>query len=101
MTDIYRALGDATRRTILHQLAQGDKTQTEIVQAFAISQPAVKKHLQILLDEGLIHEQKDGKYRRYSLDRTLLRSAYQTLFEDMGYILEDQLASLQTYLRGK
>ncbi|MEH7087145.1 metalloregulator ArsR/SmtB family transcription factor, partial [Neobacillus drentensis] len=62
MPDIYRALGDATRRTILHLLAQGDKTQTEIVHAFAISPPAVKKHLQILLDEGLILEQKDGKY---------------------------------------
>lgn len=98
MMDIYRALGDSTRRTILRMLAQGDKTQSEIVQAFTISQPAVKKHLQILLDEGLISEQKHGKYRHYRLNRALLQMAYQSLFEDIGYILEDQLTGLKTYL---
>ncbi|UHA75132.1 ArsR/SmtB family transcription factor [Paenibacillus sp. 481] len=98
MTDIYRALGDPTRRTILHLLARGDKTQTEIVQSFSISQPAVKKHLQILLDEGLIREQKQGKYRLYCLERTLVQTAYQSLLDDLGYILEDQLSNLKVYL---
>ena len=56
MSDIYRALGDSTRRRIVSMLKQGDKTQKEIVEAFDISQPAIKKHLNILLEERIILE---------------------------------------------
>lgn len=45
MPNVYRALGDSTRRHNLIMLKQGSKTQKEIVEAFDISQPAIKKHL--------------------------------------------------------
>ncbi|SDG09572.1 DNA-binding transcriptional regulator, ArsR family [Paenibacillus sp. cl6col] len=101
ITDIYRVLSDPTRRTILHMLAQGDRTQSDFVQFFDISQPAVKKHLQILLEEGVISEQKQGKYRIYRLEQALLQSAYQSLLQDMGYILGDRLTRLKTFLEGE
>ncbi|NGP57341.1 winged helix-turn-helix transcriptional regulator [Paenibacillus thiaminolyticus] len=54
MTDIYRAISDPTRRQILRMTAQREYTQSEIVQAFSISQPGMKKHLAILVEENLI-----------------------------------------------
>ena len=71
MPDIYRALGDSTRRRILSMLKQGNKTQKEIVDAFDISQPAIKKHLTILLEERMISERLNGKYRIYSLNLSI------------------------------
>ncbi len=82
-------------------LAQGERTQSDFVQFFHISQPAVKKHLQILLEEGVISEQKQGKYRIYRLEHALLQSAYQSLLQDMGYILGDRLTRLKTFLEGE
>lgn len=63
MPNVYRVLGDSTRRQILSMLKQGSKTQKEIVEAFDISQPGIKKHLNILLEEGIISESLNGKYR--------------------------------------
>ncbi|EJW16058.1 putative transcriptional regulator [Paenibacillus alvei DSM 29] len=82
-------------------LAQGERTQSDFVQFFHISQPAVKKHLQILLEEGVISEQKQGKYRIYRFEHALLQSAYQSLLQDMGYILGDRLTRLKTFLEGE
>ena len=45
MTDIYRAIADPTRRKILTLLSQNEYTQSELVNRFTISQPAIKKHL--------------------------------------------------------
>ena len=52
MTDIYRALSDPIRRRILQLLAQLEYTQSEIVKNLTISQPAIKKHLNILEETG-------------------------------------------------
>lgn len=84
-------------------LAQGDRTQSDFVQFFHISQPAVKKHLQILLEEGVISEQKQGKYRIYRLEQALLQSEYQSLlFLRYGvHILGDRLTRLKTFLEGE
>ncbi|WP_196493767.1 ArsR/SmtB family transcription factor [Ornithinibacillus caprae] len=98
MPDIYRALGDPTRRKILLMLKSGDKTQKEIVAAFNISQPAVKKHLKVLLDEQIIKEQIHGKYRIYHLDLHMLQTAYQEMLHDIGDLLDHKLHSLKDYM---
>ncbi|MBU9723867.1 metalloregulator ArsR/SmtB family transcription factor [Bacillus alkalicola] len=98
MTDIYRALGDPTRRKILSMLKQGNRTQKEIVEAFQISQPAIKKHLKILLDEKIISESMSGKYRIYSLNRHTLKSSYNEMLEYIGELLDDQLIRLKDYV---
>ncbi|WP_430108009.1 ArsR/SmtB family transcription factor [Paenibacillus sp. B1-33] len=80
-------------------LAQGDRTQSDFVQFFHISQPAVKKHLQILLEEGVISEQKQGKYRIYRLEQALLQSEYQSLlFLRYGVHIRRSLNSTQNII---
>ena len=98
MPDIYRALGDSTRRRILSMLKEGDKTQKEIVEAFNISQPAIKKHLNILLEEGTISESLKGKYRIYSLNLNLLHIAHDEMLQYIGELLDHQLVSLKNYV---
>ncbi|PZM67619.1 ArsR/SmtB family transcription factor [Paenibacillus dendritiformis] len=100
MTDIYRAISDPIRRQILRMTAQREYTQSEIVQAFAISQPGMKKHLAILLEENLIRERKKGKYRYYSLQSDVFRLHYEQLQRELGMILEHKLAALKHYVEG-
>lgn len=98
MPDVYRALGDSTRRQILSMLKYENKTQKEIVEAFDISQPAIKKHLNILMEEGMISESLKGKYRIYSLNPITLQIAYNEMLEYIGDLLDDQLSSLKKYV---
>lgn len=98
MPDIYRALGDSTRRGILSLLKQGNKTQKELVEAFDISQPAIKKHLKILLEEKIISESMNGKYRIYSLNVKMLQIAYLEMHQYIEELLDQQLVSLKNYL---
>ena len=53
-TATFLALADPTRRAILARLAQGEASVTELAQPFAISQPAISKHLKVLERAGLI-----------------------------------------------
>ncbi|MEI4770315.1 metalloregulator ArsR/SmtB family transcription factor [Psychrobacillus sp. FJAT-51614] len=98
MPDVYRALGDSTRRRILNMLKQGNKSQKEIVEAFDISQPAIKKHLNILLEERIISESLNGKYRIYSLNLNILQFAYHEMLQYIEELLDDQLVSLKNYV---
>ena len=98
MSDIYRALSDPTRRQILTILKQGDKSQKDIVEAFHISQPAIKKHLAILLEEKLISERLQGKYRIYSLNSSHLQQTYQQMKLYIEELLDHQLVSLKDYV---
>ncbi|WP_164218807.1 metalloregulator ArsR/SmtB family transcription factor [Virgibacillus sp. YIM 98842] len=98
LPNIYRALGDSTRRGILSLLKQGNKTQKELVEAFDISQPAIKKHLKILLEEKIISESMNGKYRIYSLNVKMLQIAYLEMHQYIGELLDQQLVSLKNYL---
>lgn len=99
--DIYRAIADPTRRKILALLSRDEYTQSELVNRFTISQPALKKHLAILLDEDLISERREGKYRIYSLKEDNFTHHYEKLQEEMGVILDNKLAKLKSYLEGE
>lgn len=98
MPDVYRALGDSTRRGIVSMLKEGNKTQKEIVEAFDISQPAIKKHLNILLEERIISESLNGKYRIYSLNLNVLQITYNEMLQYIGELLDDQLVDLEDYV---
>lgn len=63
----FRALADPTRRAILHRLADSPLSVAEVVQHFEISRPAIKKHLVILEDGGLITVATSGRERINSL----------------------------------
>ena len=59
----FSALSDATRRAILARLAQGEATVNELAEPFAISQPAISRHIKVLIDAGLIVQRVEGTKR--------------------------------------
>ena len=59
LDDTFAALADPTRRAILARLARGEATVTELVAPFALSQPAISKHLKVLEKAGLIVDHLD------------------------------------------
>lgn len=60
---VFAALADPTRRAILARLATGEATVTELAEPFAMSQPAVSKHLKVLERAGLISRGRDAQRR--------------------------------------
>jgi DNA-binding transcriptional ArsR family regulator len=59
----FAALADPTRRAILARLAMGEATVTELAKPFAMSQPAISKHLKVLERAGLISRGRDQQRR--------------------------------------
>jgi DNA-binding transcriptional ArsR family regulator len=60
---IFAALADPTRRRILGRLALGEATVNELAEPFAISQPAISRHIRVLSEAGLIVQRVDGTKR--------------------------------------
>ena len=70
----FAALADGTRRAILARLAESDASVGELAAPFAMSLPAVSKHLKLLERAGLIHRERDGRVHRCRLDPDRLRA---------------------------
>ena len=64
---VFEAISHPTRRHILDLLADRERPVKTIAENFAISRPAVSQHLRILLDAGLVAENRVGRERRYRL----------------------------------
>jgi DNA-binding transcriptional ArsR family regulator len=62
------ALADPTRRRILELLAGDERSAGELASQFAISRPAVSRHLRVLREHGLVRARGDAQRRLYSLD---------------------------------
>jgi DNA-binding transcriptional ArsR family regulator len=66
--DIFVAVAEPTRRAILDLLAEGERPAGELVAAFpALTQPAVSRHLRVLLDVGLVEVRPEAQRRIYAL----------------------------------
>lgn len=65
--DVFQAISDPTRRSILKLLAERELSIAEIVDYFPISRTAVNKHLRILFESGLVGSRKVGREIRYTL----------------------------------
>ena len=76
----FAALADPTRRAILARLAEGEATVQELGRPFAISQPAISRHLKVLEDAGLIEARIQGTMR----PRRLKPDAVEALWEWLG-----------------
>src|SRR5260370_40084939 len=71
----FAALADPTRRAILARLASGDASVTELAKPFAMSQPAISKHLKVLEHAGLISRGRDAQRRPCRIEGKPLRDA--------------------------
>lgn len=76
---IFQALADPTRRAILARLATGAASVNELARPFAMSQPAISRHLKVLERAGLIHRGRDAQRRPCRLDAKALEAANQWL----------------------
>jgi DNA-binding transcriptional ArsR family regulator len=65
--DVFAAISHPARRRMLDLLAESDRAVNTISGSFEMSRPAVSQHLRILLDAGLVTEQRHGRERRYRL----------------------------------
>ena len=97
----FLALADPTRRAILARLSLGDASVTELAEPFAISQPAISKHLKILERANLISVGQDAQRRPRRLDGRPLAEAtawleqYRAAWEKNFQRLDDLLDEMQ------
>ena len=98
----FVALADPTRRAILARLTSGEASVMELARPFAMSQPAISKHLKVLERAGLITRGRDGQRRPCRIDVKPLDDAnawierYRRLWETNFSRLETLLAEIQT-----
>src|SRR5258708_29658758 len=79
LNSVFHALGDATRRRMLRELALGERTVGELAEPFAISLAAASKHIKALEHAGLISREVRGRTHLCRLDPGPLASAHQWL----------------------
>ena len=72
---VFAALADPTRRAILARLATGQASVTQLARPFAMSQPAISKHLKVLERAGLISRGRDAQRRPRRLEARRLAEA--------------------------
>jgi DNA-binding transcriptional ArsR family regulator len=98
---VFGALADPTRRAILARLADGEATVAELAAPFAVSQPAISKHLKVLEQAGLISRNRRATARLSCLEAEPLREVttwlarYQRFWDESHERLDDLLAALQ------
>jgi DNA-binding transcriptional ArsR family regulator len=93
----FAALSDPTRRAILARLAQSDASVTELAAPFAMSLPAISKHLRVLEQAGLVERTKDGRVHHLRLVARPLHEAAAWIAHYQQF-WEQQLAALADYL---
>jgi DNA-binding transcriptional ArsR family regulator len=79
LDSIFHALGDATRRRILTELAQGERTVSQLAEPFAMSLAAASKHIRVLESAGLIRRDIRGRTHHCRLDPAPLLTAQEWL----------------------
>jgi DNA-binding transcriptional ArsR family regulator len=70
---VFAALADPTRRAIIARLARGEASVMELAQPFAMSQPAISKHIKVLERAGLVSRGRDAQRRPCRLEAAPLR----------------------------
>src|SRR5215831_17128488 len=75
LSSTFAALADPARRAILARLALGETSVTELAEPFAMSMPAISKHLKVLEKAGLISRGREAQWRPCRLDAGPLKDA--------------------------
>ena len=72
LADIFKALGDETRLTIVQLLVGRELCVCDILDSFVMSQPAISHHLKILRQAGVVRDKREGKWIYYILNPATL-----------------------------
>jgi len=98
----FAALADPTRRRILEQLTRGDRCVTDLAKPYAISLPAVSKHLRVLENAQLVRRRRHGRVHQLQLEAAPMQQAqawieeYRKFWEAGFDRLDEYLKQLQT-----
>ena len=96
-SDVFGAISHPARRRMLDLLAEADHSVNAMAGHFQMSRPAVSQHLRVLLDSGLVTEQRHGRERRYHLVPERLGPVrdwiahYERFWDDRLQRLQEQL----------
>jgi DNA-binding transcriptional ArsR family regulator len=94
----FGALADPTRRAILARLALGETSVTELARPFAMSLPAVSKHLRVLEEAGLLARARDGRIHRCHIEAAPMRAAAEWIARYRAF-WEERFDALERYLK--
>ena len=98
----FAALSDPTRRAILARLEQGETSVTQLAEPFAMSLPAISKHLKVLERAGLIARGREAQWRPCRLEAGPLKEAsdwlerYRRFWDESFDRLDEYLRELQS-----
>ncbi|MBI5283560.1 MAG: winged helix-turn-helix transcriptional regulator [Chloroflexi bacterium] len=98
LSSTFSALADPTRRAILARLASGEASVTELAAPFAMSLPAVSKHLKVLERAGLIARGREAQWRPCRLEAAPLHDVADWVGEYRQH-WEERFDRLEGYLR--
>ena len=99
----FAALADPTRRAILARLSQGEASVLELAEPFAMSQPAISRHIKVLEHAGLVTRSRDAQRRPVKIEALPLADAvgwletYRKFWEQSYERLDGLLAELQSF----
>jgi DNA-binding transcriptional ArsR family regulator len=94
--DVFKAIADETRREILTMLLARPLAVHAIADRFAMSRPAVSKHLRVLGDAGLVHLRREGRENVYALDA----AAFDQVAEWLNQFWRGRLSLLKRLAEG-
>ena len=98
--DVFTAISHRGRRQVLDLLTEAERSVGDIATHFEMSRPAVSQHLRVLLDAGLVTEQRHGRERRYRLVPEQLTPVRDWL-ANYDRFWDDRLLRLQKHLAKK
>lgn len=93
----FIALADPTRRAILARLLEGEASVMELAEPFAMSQPAVSKHIKMLERAGLVSRSRDAQKRPVRIEGIALKEATDWL-DDYRQVWEANFSRLDNLL---
>jgi DNA-binding transcriptional ArsR family regulator len=98
LDQVFRALGDPTRRAMVQRLAGGHRSVTELARPFAMSLAAASKHVKVLEEAGLVRRTIEGRIHHCRLDPRPLGEAMSWLRRYADF-WDERLTALETVLK--
>ena len=97
LDQVFKALGDRTRRQVLKQLTSGPASVSDLAAPFQLALPSFMQHMRMLEEAGLVESRKEGRVRIYKLHRSGLRPLESWLGTQQR-VWEKRLNQLDNYL---
>jgi DNA-binding transcriptional ArsR family regulator len=97
LDQVFRALGDPTRRAVLRRLSAGSAPVSELARSFDMALPSFTQHLDVLEQCGLVRSRKAGRVRTYRLVPRPLKAAERWMAQQRA-LWERRLDQLDKYL---